>query len=191
MTDSRHDGAPRDRSILAEVGGGAVAEQGRWWWSSTAAPGRWPPLRSCWGSWPWYSVFGGFGAATLALTATGGTVLPWRLSAIFLLVGLGFAGAALGVVGRIRSARARPLSGYRPVAMFDRARRLFVDADDVVVAPLDQVRFQQPDTAHLEFPDAGRGDTGRSPNLKRGNPFNGGLGNLEAVLTAAVFAVAR
>jgi hypothetical protein len=27
--------------------------------------------------------------------------------------------------------------------------------------------------------------------LKRGNPFNGGLGNLEAVLTAAVFAVAR
>jgi hypothetical protein len=27
--------------------------------------------------------------------------------------------------------------------------------------------------------------------LKRGNPFNGGLGDLEAVLTAAVFAAGR
>ena len=88
-------------------------------------------------------VFGGFGAATLALTATGANGPAAGGSA------RSSCSSALAL--RRRGARrrrpdperrARPLSGYRPVATFDRARRLYVDADGVVVAPLEQVRFQ-------------------------------------------------
>jgi hypothetical protein len=178
--------------ILAEVGGVAVAEHGPLVVVVDRGTGPLATVAFVLGVMALvFGVFGGFGAATLALTATGGTALPWRLSAIFLLVGLGFAGAGLGIVGRIRSARARPLSGYRPVATFDRARRLYLDADGVVVAPLDQVRFQRRTQLTSSSPMLVAVTPDGVRTLKRGNPFNGGLGNLEAVLTAAVFAVAR
>jgi hypothetical protein len=179
--------APAEPRILAEVGGLAVAEQG----PLVVVVDR--------GTGPWATfafvlavlalVFGGFGAVTLA--AADGAAVPWWLSSIFLLVGIGFAGAAFGVIGRIRSAKARPLSGYRPVAVFDRAQRVFVDGDGVVVAPLDQVRFQSQSQVTSSSPMLVAVTPAGSRTIKRGNPFNGGLGNLEAVLTAAVFATAR
>lgn len=175
--------------ILAEVGGVAVAELGPL--VVVVDRGTGPLATVAFVLGVLAVVFGGFGAVTLALTATAGTALPWWLSSIFLLVGIAFAGAALGVVGRIRGARTRPLSGYRPVATFDRARRVYVDADGVVVATLDQVRFQ----SRAQLASSSRMLVAVTPDgariLKRGNPFSGGLGNVEAVLTAAVFAVAR
>jgi hypothetical protein len=175
--------------ILAEVGGVAVAELGPLVVVVDRGTGPLATIAFVLGVLA--MVFGGFGAVTLALTATTGTALPWWLGSIFLLVGIGFAGAALGVVGRIRSARTRPLSGYRPVATFDRARRVYVDADGRVVAALDQVRFQ----SRAQLASSSRTLVAMTPDgarvLKRGNPFSGGLGNLEAVLTAAVLAAAR
>ncbi len=128
-------------------------------------------------------AFGGFGAVALMIPST----VPWWLGAIFLFVGIAFAGIALGSVGRIRSARTRPLNGYRPVAVFDRVRRIYADAEGVVVAPLDHVRFQN----RTQLASSSPALVAVTPNgariLKRGKPFNGGVGNLDTVLTAVVF----
>jgi hypothetical protein len=181
--------APAEPRILAEVGGLAVAEQG----PLVVVVDR--------GTGPWATfafvlavlalVFGGFGAVTMALAAADDAAVPWWLSSIFLLVGIAFVGATFGVLRRIRSTKARPLSGYRPVAVFDRAQRVFVDGDGVVVAPLDQVRFQCKTQLTSSSPMLVAITPSGARTIKRGNPFNGGLGNLEAVLTAAVFATAR
>lgn len=177
--------APAEPHIVAEVGGLAVAEQGPLIVVVDRDIGPWSTLAFVLGVLA--LVFGGFGAVTLALSATDGAALPWWLSLIFLVVGIVFAGGVLGVVGRIRSARARPLSRYRPVAVFDRARQVFVDADGAVVAPLVQVRFERQTQLASSSPMLVAVTPAGVRILKRGNPFNGGLGDLPAVLTAAVF----
>ena len=129
---------------------------------------------------------------TLALSATGGTALPWWLASIFLLVGLGVRGrgARRGRPDPQRDGQDRS-AATGPWRSFDRARRLFVDADGVVVAPLEQVRFQRRTQLTSSSPMLVAVTPDGARTLKRGNPFNGGLGNLEDVLTAAVFATAR
>lgn len=128
-------------------------------------------------------VVGGFGAVALAVPGT----VPWWLAAVFSFVGIAFAAIALAVVVRIRNARTRPLSDYRPVAVFDRARRVYADADGGLVAPLDRVRF----LTQTQLASSSPALVVLTPNgariLKRGNPFNGGVGDLAAVLTTAVF----
>jgi hypothetical protein len=181
--------APAEPRILAEVGGLVVAEQGSLVLVVDRGTGPWATVAFVLGVLA--LVFGGFGAVTLALAASDGAAVPWWLSAIFVLVGIAFAGAAFGVIGRIRGAKARPLTGYRPVAIFDRARRVFVDADGAVVAPLDQVRFESRTQVTSSSPMLVVVTPTGARTLKRGNPFNGGLGNLDAVLTAAVFATTR
>lgn len=132
-------------------------------------------------------VFGGFGAVALAAPGT----VPWWLGVAFAIAGIAFAGIALAVVGRIRNARTRPLSCHRPIAVFDRARRVYADADGIAVAPLDHVRFQN----RMQLASSSPSLVAITPNgtriLKRGNPFNGGVGNLAAVLTAVVFGEPR
>ncbi|MET4430003.1 hypothetical protein [Mycolicibacterium sp. 624] len=177
--------APVEPRILAEVGGLAVAEQG----PLVVVVDR--------GTGPWATfafvlavlalVFGGFGAVTLAFAAAGTTVVPWWLSAVFLAAGIGVGLGVLAVVRWIRRICATQLSTYRPVAVFDRAQRVFTDGDGVVIAPLDHVRFQrQTQLASSSEMLVAVTPAGRRI-IKRGNPFNGGLGNLESVLTAAVF----
>lgn len=181
--------ASAEPRILAEVGGLAVAEQGPLVVVVDRGTGRFATVAFV--LWVLALVFGGFGAVTLAMAAPDGAAMPWWLSSTFLLVGVVFAGAALAVAGRIRGARAKPLTGYRPVAIFDRARRVFVDADGAVVAPLDQVRFQSRTQLTSSSPMLVAVTPSGTRTLKRGNPFNGGIGNLETVLTAAVFATTR
>jgi hypothetical protein len=181
--------APAEPRILAEVGGLAVAEQGPL--VVVVDRGTGPLATVAFVLGVLALVCGGFGAVALALVATDGAAPPWWLSSILLLVGVVFAGAALGVVGRIRGARTKPLVGYRPVAVFDRARRVFLDADGAVVASLDQVRFQSQAQLTSSSPMLVAVTPAGTRTLKRANPFNGGLGNLEAVLTAAVFAAPR
>ncbi|MDT5266187.1 MAG: hypothetical protein QOI90_2813, partial [Mycobacterium sp.] len=133
--------APAEPHILAEVGGLAVAEQGPL--IVVVDRGNGPLATVAFVLGVLVLVPGGFGAVTLALSATDGAAVPWWVAAIFLLVGLVFAVATFAVIGRIRGAKTRPLSGYRPVAIFDRARRVFVDADGAVVAALVQGRVQR------------------------------------------------
>lgn len=180
---------PDQPRILAEVGGLVVAEQGPLVVVFDRGTGPWATVAFVLGVLA--LVFGGFGAVTLAMAATGSAGVPWWLSAIFLVVGILFAVGAFAVVGRIRRAKAKPPSDYRLVAIFDRARRVFVDADGTVVAPLDQVRFESRTQVTSSSPMLVAVTPGGAFTVKRGNPFNGGLGNLEHVLSAAVFGGAR
>jgi hypothetical protein len=181
--------APAEPRILAEVGGLAVAEQGPLVLVVDRGTGPLATVAFVLGILA--LVPGGFGAVTLALSATAGAAVPWWVALIFLLVGIAFAASAFGVISRICGAKTKPLSGYRPVAIFDRAQRVFVDADGAVVAPLDHVRFERRTQLTSSSPMLVAVTPGGSFTLKRGNPFNGGLGNLEDVLTSAVFGRGR
>jgi hypothetical protein len=136
--------APTEPRILAEVGGLAVAEQGPL--IVVVDRGTGPLATVAFVLGVLALVPGGFGAVTLALSATDGAAVPWWV---------------------------------------------FVDADGVVVAPLDQVRFQRRTQLTSSSPMLVAVTPGGAFTLKRGNPFNGGFGNLEDVLTAAVFGPTR
>jgi hypothetical protein len=177
--------APVEPRIVAEIGGLVVAERGPL--VVIVDRGTGPLATGAFVLGVLALVFGGFGTVSLMIPAS----VPWWLGAIFLVVGIAFAGLAVAVVGRIRRARTRPLSGYRPVAVFDRARGVYVDADGVVVASLDQVRFQNRMQLASSSPSLVAVTPGGSRIIKRGNPFNGGIGNLDDVLSAMVFGQPR
>lgn len=130
------------------------------------------------------AVFGGFGLATLVMTASGtDSGVPAATSAALLGVGV-LAGA--GVVLSARSSRRRrraPLDSFPPAAVFDRSRRIFIDADGHTVAPLDQVRIER----RMQIGSSSPKLVALTPFgewvLLRGNPFGGSIGNLDEVLT--------
>src|SRR4051794_41076986 len=82
--------APDEPRILAEVGGLVVAERGPLVVVFDRGTGPWATIAFVLGVLA--LVFGGFGAVTLALGATGDGGVPWQLSATFLVVGIVFAG---------------------------------------------------------------------------------------------------
>jgi membrane protein implicated in regulation of membrane protease activity len=168
--------------VIAEVGGSVVAEQGPSVLIIDRRTGPLSVLAFVLGVIA--LVVGGFGAVAL-LTSTPSAAL----GAVFLVVGLVVAGATLATRRSIRRSRSKPLDSYQPVAVFDRERRVFVDGNGSVVAPLDQVRFQRA----MQMTSSSPKLVAKTPNgtrvLLRGNPFSGGIGNLDEVLTAAVHGV--
>jgi hypothetical protein len=125
-------------------------------------------------------VVGGFGAVTL----TAGD--PSRaLGAIFLAVGLVFAAVNFVVVRKIRLRRRQPLNECRPVAVIDRKLGLFSYGGGAVV-PLDQVRFARKLQIGSSSPKLVAITPGGTKVLKRGNPFDGGIGNVDEVLRDVV-----
>ena len=133
------------------------------------------------------TVFGLFGVVTLGFAVAGTRTVPWPVSAGALVAGLVFGAALWGAISRIRRANRTPLGAYRPVAVFDRARRVFVDADGVAVCALDHVRFHRQTQLTSSSPMLVAITPAGTRVIKRGNPFNGGLGDLDAVLATAVF----
>ncbi|MCB1288422.1 MAG: hypothetical protein KDB47_12135 [Mycobacterium sp.] len=132
-------------------------------------------------------VFGGFGALTLSAAAAGrGAGLPVVLSVAMLAVGVTAAAVVVAMVRRIGRSRFVSITGYRPVAVFDRAARIYFDGDGRAVAPLGAVTFHR----RLQVGSSSRKLVAHTPNgeyvLLRGNPFTGGLGDLPDVLTGAV-----
>lgn len=189
VADSPGMGTPEPR-ILREVGGLVIAEDGPL--VLVIDRGNGPPAILAFVTGVLALVFGGFGAVSLIAVATGhGAGLPAWLCAALLAVGLLAAAITAVVVRRIRASRAIPLSRYRPVAVFDRAARIYRGADGRPIAPLDAVSFHrrvQMGSSSLKLvaqtPDA-------AYTLVRGNPFTGGLGDLAAVLTSAVHGAPR
>jgi hypothetical protein len=155
--------APTDLRIIAEVGGLAVAERGPLVLVFDRGTGRWATL----------AFVVGVLALVFGVAAAGAAVVA--------------VGAAVVAVGRIGTEKARPLGDYRPVAVFDRARRVFVDADGLVVAPLDQVRLHRQTQLASSSPALVASTPTGARILKRGNPFNGGSGQLDVVLTGLLF----
>ncbi|MBB3752811.1 hypothetical protein FHT44_005323 [Mycolicibacterium sp. BK634] len=124
-------------------------------------------------------VFGGFGAVSLA------AITPVWLGLAFLAVGVASAAITAVAVRHIRGTRAIPVSDYRPVAVFDRAARVLRDGNGTVVAPLDAVTVGRRMQIGSSAPKLVAQTPAGSFVLLRGNPFTGGLGDLDSVLRAA------
>jgi hypothetical protein len=125
-------------------------------------------------------VVGGFGLVALIAG------LPSRtLGAAFVAVGLVIAAATYAVVRKFRHRRNQPLHECRPVAVIDRKLGLFSYGGGAVV-PLDQVHFARKFQIGSSSPKLVAVTPGGTKVLKRGNPFDGGVGNVDEVLTAVV-----
>lgn len=121
---------------------------------------------------------GGFGLVALIAAA------PSRaLGACFVAVGVVLAAATFLVVRRIRRHRARPLHECRPVAVLDRKLELFSYRGGALVQ-LDQVRFARKFQIGSSSPKLVAVTTGGTRVLKRGNPFDGGVGAVDELLNA-------
>ena len=124
-------------------------------------------------------VIGGFGIVTLI-----SGVPSAALGAAFLAAAIVIAAATFGAVAKIRRRRRQPLHECRPVAVIDRKLGLFSYGGGAVV-PLDQVSFARKLQIGSSSPKLVAVTPGGTKVLKRGNPFDGGIGNIDEVLTAA------
>jgi hypothetical protein len=125
-------------------------------------------------------VIGGFG--TVAVISG---VPSTALGAAFLAAGVVIAAAAYAVIRKIRRRRGQPLHECRPVAVIDRKLGIFSYGGGAVV-PLDQVHFARRMQIGSSSPKLVAQTPGGTHVLKRGNPFDGGIGNIDDVLAAAV-----
>ncbi len=174
--------------ILREVGGLVIAEAGPL--VLVVDRGNGPPAILAFVAGVLALVFGGFGAVTLAAVAAGHDTIcrsgcrpgcsqsAWRQR-------LSRWRRSVASAVRERS----PVSGFRPVAVFDRAARVYLDGDGRAVAPLDAVTFQRRMQIGSSSPKLVAQTPTGSHVLLRGNPFTGGLGDLDTVLTTAVHGV--
>ncbi|MDT7754934.1 MAG: hypothetical protein QOH27_832 [Mycobacterium sp.] len=129
-----------------------------------------------------------FGIVALVLLGSG-VVASFALSnvvgACFLAAGVAVAVGALVAFRAFRRRRTRPLHECRSVAVIDRKLGLFSYAGGAVL-PLDQVRFQRRMQLGSSSPKLVAVLPRSTRVLKRGNPFDGGIGDVDQVLTAAV-----
>jgi hypothetical protein len=170
--------APSKPRIIADTGGLLVTDDGR----------RLLVIDRCTGALTMFMfvlgvitvVVGGFGLAALIANT------PSRaLGAAFLAAGLVVGVLTLLLVRKIRARRNRPLHDCRPVGVIDRKLGLFSYRGGALVQ-LDQVRFARKLQIGSSSPKLVAITPGGTRVLKRGNPFDGGIGNVDEVLTAAV-----
>jgi hypothetical protein len=164
--------------IVREVGGLVIAEDGPL--VIVVDRGNGPPAVLAFVTGVLAVVVGGFGAVSLATTG------PSWLCVAFLAAGLAAAAVTAAVVRHIRRSRSIPVSDYRPVAVFDRAAGTFRDADGQIVAPLDRVSFSRRMQVGSSSPKLVAQTPSGTYVLLRGNPFTGGLGDLDIALTNTV-----
>jgi hypothetical protein len=125
----------------------------------------------------------GFGAVALfGLSATVGGA--------FLAVGVVVAIGAGLAIRTFRRRRAQPLHACKSVAVIDRKLGLFSYAGGAIL-PLDQVRFERRMQLGSSSPKLVAVLPGSTRVLKRGNPFDGGIGDADQVLNAAVARVSH
>lgn len=134
-----------------------------------------------------------FVVAILALVCAGFGVAALFAPELHVGVGIGFLGVGLAfgtevvfLVRSIRRRRGAALNTFTPVAVFDRARRTYRGGTGGSVVPLDQVRIER----RMQATSSSAMLVAVTPSgtriLKRGNPFGGGIGNLDQVLTVAL-----
>lgn len=121
-------------------------------------------------------VVAGFGLVT---TLTG--VPPRPVGVAFLAAGLALGLSTLLVVRAIRERRARPLAACRPVAVLDRKLGLFSYPDGPLL-PMNQVRFERRVQIGSSSPKLVAVSPAGVRVIKRGNPFDGGIGRVDQVL---------
>lgn len=172
--------------VLAEQGGLVVVEQG----SDIVVidRGKGPAEVTAFVLGVLTLVFLGFGAVAVLSAVFGGEAPRFgMIGGAVLVAGVGFAAATVSTLAAIRRRRRRPLQSFTPVAVFDRAHRVYRDGTGAVIAPLDEVRFERRMQMTSSSPKLVAVTPAGERILKRGNPFGGDVGTLDAVLTAAVF----
>ncbi len=170
--------APTEPRTIADTGGLVVTDDGRRVLVFDRCTGALTVLAFVLGILT--LVVGGFGLVTLIAGA------PSRaLGAGFLAVGLAIGAVTYLVVREFRRRRSQPLHECRPVAVIDRKLGLFSYGGGAVV-PLDQVRFARKLQIGSSSPKLVAVTPGGTKVLKRGNPFDGGVGDVDEVLTAVV-----
>ena len=170
--------APTEPRILADTGGLLVTDDGRRVLVIDRCTGALTTLAFVLGVIT--LVVGGFGVVALATT-----IPSTAVGAIFLAVGLVFALLTFLVARKIRQRRNQPLNQCRPVAVIDRKLGLFSYRGGALVQ-LDQVRFARKLQIGSSSPKLVAITPGGTLVIKRGNPFDGGIGNVDEILTAAV-----
>jgi len=170
--------APSEPRVLADTGGLVVTDDGRRVLVIDRGTGALSVLAFVLGVLA--LVVGGFGCVALIAG------IPSRaLGATFLAVGFVFAAAAFAVVHKIRRRRGQPLHECRPVGVLDRKLGLFSSCGGAVMS-LHQVRFARKCQIGTSSPKLVAVTPGGTKVLKRGNPFDGGVGNVDEVLAAVV-----
>lgn len=169
--------APTEPRVLADTGGLLVTDDGRRVLVIDRVTGALSTFAFVLGVIT--LVVGGFGAVAFFAG------IPKVVAAIFLAVGLLFAVLTFLVVRKIRQRRRQPLNQCRPVGVIDRKLGLFTYRGGALV-PLDQVRFARQMQIGSSSPKLVAITPGGTMVLKRGNPFDGGIGNVDEILTAAV-----
>ncbi len=170
--------APAEARILIDTGGLVVTDDGR----------RVNIFDRCTGALATVAfvlgiltlVVGGFGLVAMVTDVPSATV-----GAIFVAVGVVLAAVMYRVVMTILRRRKQPLHSCRSVAVIDRKLGLFSYGGGAIV-PLDQVQFARKMQIGSSSPKLVALTPGGTKVLKRGNPFDGGIGNVDEVLTAVV-----
>jgi hypothetical protein len=122
-------------------------------------------------------------AAGFGLVGLFGGVPSRTLGAIFVAVSLVLAVVTFVVARKFRRDRGRPLHECRPVTVLDRKLGLFSHRCAALVQ-FDQVRFARKYQIGSSSPKLVAVTPGGTKVLKRGSPFDGGVGNLDEVLTS-------
>ena len=170
--------APTEARVLIDTGGLVVTDDGRRVNVFDRCTGALAILAFVLGIFT--LVVGGFGMVAMVTNVP--SVL---LGAIFVAVGVAFAVVLYLVVRKFRERRSQPLHGCRSVAVIDRKLGLFSYGGGAIV-PLDQVQFARRMQIGSSSPKLVALTPGGTKVLKRGNPFDGGVGNADEVLTAVV-----
>ena len=170
--------APAATQVLADTGGLVVTDDGRRVNVFDRCTGALAVLAFVLGFLT--LVVGGFGVVALIVGVPSTT-----LGVIFVAVGVVFAAMLFAVVRKIRRRRNQPLHECRSVAVIDRKLGLFSYGGGAIV-PLDQVRFARRMQIGSSSPKLVALTPGGTKVLKRGNPFDGGVGNVDEVLSAIV-----
>jgi hypothetical protein len=173
---------PTQPQILADTGGLLVADDGR----------RVLVIDRCTGALTTFAfvlgvitlVVGGFGLVALFVG------FPKPVGIVFVAVALLCAVVTFLLVRKIRQRRRQPLSQCRPVGVIDRKLGLFSYRGGALIQ-LDQVRFARKMQIGSSSPKLVAITPGGTLVLKRGNPFDGGVGNVDEVLNAAAAAAMR
>lgn len=125
-------------------------------------------------------VVGGFGVVAVATGA------PSRLlGAVFTAAGLAVAALMLLVVRKVKQRRTAPLGSCRSVAVLDRKLNLFTVAGGALL-PLDRIRFERRMQLGSSSPKLVAVTPGGVHVLKRGNPFDGSIGEADQILNEVV-----
>ena len=170
--------APAETQVLADTGGLVVTDDGRRVLVFDRRTGALATVAFVLGVFT--LVVGGFGIVAL-VSAT-----PSRaVGAVFTAVGAVFAVLTFVVVRTFRRRRTQPLHQCRPVAVLDRKLGLFSYGGGAIV-PLTEVRFARSFQIGSSSPKLVALTSGGTKTLKRGNPFDGGVGNVDEILTAVV-----